>query len=146
MINIGSVPGFLPMPYGALYSASKHAVEGDSESLDHERRTRGTIIEPASTKTPFDANFLEPDAKLDDYRGVRAAVNSRVKEVMQTAVGHDVVAETVVKAARATHPKVRYTAGSLAGRLRLLRRFAPAGVMDAGSWRDLSLDAPTGAI
>jgi NAD(P)-dependent dehydrogenase (short-subunit alcohol dehydrogenase family) len=146
--NIGSVLGFLPMPYGALYSATKYAVEGYSESLDHELRTRSirvSIIEPAYTKTPFDANFLEPDAKLDAYRGVRAAVN-RVKEVMQTAVGPDVVAETVLKAARATHPKVRYTAGSLAGRLRLLRRFAPAGVMDAGIWRDLSLDAPTGAI
>ena len=133
----------------ALYSATKHAVEGYSESLDHELRTRGirvSIVEPAYTKTPIDANFLESDAKLDAYRGVRAAVNSRVKEVMQTAVGPDVVAETVLKAARATHPKVRYTAGSLAGRLRLLRRFAPAGVMDAGIRRDLRLDAPTGAI
>jgi NAD(P)-dependent dehydrogenase (short-subunit alcohol dehydrogenase family) len=148
-INIGSVLGFLPMPYGALYSATKHAVEGYSESLDHELRTRGirvSIIEPAYTKTPFDANFLESDAKLDAYRGVRAAVNSRVKEVMQTAVGPDVVVGTILKAARATHPKVRYTAGSLAGRLRLLRRFAPADVMDAGIRRDLRLDAPTGAI
>src|SRR5213075_983695 len=40
IINIVSVVGFLPMPYGALYAASKHAVEGYSESLDHELRTR----------------------------------------------------------------------------------------------------------
>jgi short-subunit dehydrogenase len=39
IINIGSVLGFLPMPYGALYAATKHAVEGYSESLDHELRT-----------------------------------------------------------------------------------------------------------
>jgi short-subunit dehydrogenase len=38
IINIGSVLGFLPMPYGALYAATKHAVEGYSESLDHELR------------------------------------------------------------------------------------------------------------
>jgi NAD(P)-dependent dehydrogenase (short-subunit alcohol dehydrogenase family) len=65
VINIGSVLGFLPMPFGALYAATKHAVEGYSESLDHELRTRGirvSVIEPAYTKTPFDANFLEPDA------------------------------------------------------------------------------------
>ena len=71
IINIGSVLGFLPMPYGALYAATKHAVEGYSESLDHELRTRGirvSVIEPAYTKTPFDANFMEPDAKLDEYR------------------------------------------------------------------------------
>src|SRR5881394_979121 len=54
IINIGSVLGFLPMPYGALYAATKHAVAGYSESLDHELRTRGirvSIIEPAYTKT-----------------------------------------------------------------------------------------------
>src|SRR4029079_3917683 len=57
IINIGSVLGFLPMPYGALYSATKHAVAGYSESLDHELRTRGirvSVIEPASPKPRFD--------------------------------------------------------------------------------------------
>jgi NAD(P)-dependent dehydrogenase (short-subunit alcohol dehydrogenase family) len=145
IINIGSVLGFLPMPYGALYAATKHAIEGYSESLDHELRTRGirvSIIEPAYTKTPFDANFLEADAKLDAYREVRAAVNQRVKEVMATAEEPGVVADTVLKAATAAHPKLRYPAGGLASRLRLLRRFAPAGLVDAGIRKDLQLDAP----
>ena len=144
IINIGSVLGFLPMPYGALYAATKHAIEGYSESLDHELRTRGirvSIIEPAYVKTPFDANFLEPDAKLDEYREVRAAVKQRVKEVMATAEQPDVVADVVLKAASAARPKLRYTAGGLANRLRLLRRFAPAGLVDAGIRRDLRLDA-----
>jgi len=144
IINIGSVLGFLPMPYGALYAATKHAIEGYSESLDHELRTRGvrvSVIEPAYTKTPFDANFLEPDAKLDEYREVRAAVNQRVKEVMATAEQPGVVADVVLKAASAARPRLRYTAGGLAARLRLLRRFAPAGLVDAGIRRDLRLDA-----
>src|SRR5881398_2770968 len=144
IINIGSVLGFLPMPYGALYAATKHAVEGYSESLDHELRTRGirvSVIEPAYTKTQFDANLLEPDAQLDEYREVRAAVNKRVKEVMATAEQPGVVADVVLKAASAARPKLRYTAGGLASRLRLLRRFAPAGLVDAGIRRDLRLDA-----
>jgi NAD(P)-dependent dehydrogenase (short-subunit alcohol dehydrogenase family) len=144
IINIGSVLGFLPMPYGALYAATKHAIEGYSESLDHELRTRGirvSVIEPAYTKTPFDANFLEPDAKLDEYRDVRATVNERVKEVMATAEQPGVVADVVLKAARAGRPKLRYTAGRVANRLRLLRRFAPAGLLDSGIRRDLRLDA-----
>jgi NAD(P)-dependent dehydrogenase (short-subunit alcohol dehydrogenase family) len=144
IINIGSVLGFLPMPYGALYAASKHAVEGYSESLDHELRTRGirvSVIEPAYTKTSFDANFMEPDAKLDVYREAREGVNKRVNEVMATAEQPGVVAETVLKAANAAHPKVRYAAGRLANRLRLLRRFAPAGLVDAGIRKDLRLDA-----
>ena len=145
IINIGSVLGFLPMPYGALYAATKHAIEGYSESLDHELRTRGirvSVIEPAYTKTPFDANFLEPDATLDEYRAVRAAVNKRVKEVMATADQPRVVADVVLRAASATRPKVRYTAGGLAGRLRFLRSYMPAGMVDAGIRKDLRLDTP----
>jgi NAD(P)-dependent dehydrogenase (short-subunit alcohol dehydrogenase family) len=144
IVNIGSVLGFLPMPYGALYAATKHAVEGYSESLDHELRTRGirvSVIEPAYTKTPFDANFMKPDAKLDEYREARAGVNRRVNEVMATAEQPGVVADTVLKAANAARPKVRYAAGKLANRLRFLRRFAPAGLVDAGIRKDLRLDA-----
>jgi NAD(P)-dependent dehydrogenase (short-subunit alcohol dehydrogenase family) len=143
IINISSVLGFLPMPYGALYAATKHAIEGYSESLDHELRTRGirvSVIEPAYTKTPFDANLLEPDAKLDEYRQVRAAVNKRVKEIMATAAGPGIVADTVLKAANAARPKLRYTPAGLASRLQLLRRFAPAAVLDAGIRKDLRLD------
>jgi NAD(P)-dependent dehydrogenase (short-subunit alcohol dehydrogenase family) len=145
IINIGSVLGFLPMPYGALYAATKHAVEGYSESLDHELRTRGirvSVIEPAYTKTPFDSNFVEPDAKLDDYRDARAGVNQRVSEVMATAELPAVVAETVLKAANAARPNLRYAAGKLAKRLQFLRRFAPSGLVDAGIRKDLRLDAP----
>jgi NAD(P)-dependent dehydrogenase (short-subunit alcohol dehydrogenase family) len=144
IINIGSVLGFLPMPYGALYAATKHAVEGYSESLDHELRTRNirvSVIEPAYTKTPFDANFLAPDAPLEVYREVRVAVDKRVKEVMTTAEHPRVVAEVVLRAASAVRPKVRYTAGGLAGRLRFLRTYMPAGLMDSGIRKDLRLDA-----
>src|SRR5881396_712166 len=149
IINIGSVLGFLPAPYMALYAATKHAVEGYSESLDHELRTRGirvSVIEPAYTKTQFDANFLEPDAKLDEYREVRAALGKRLKEVMAAADQPGVVADVVLQAASAARPKLRYTAGGVAGRLRLLRRFAPAGVVDAGLRKDLQLDALTASL
>lgn len=144
ILNIGSVLGFLPMPYGALYAASKHAIAGYSESLDHELRTRGirvSLIEPAYTKTPFDANMLEADEKLDEYNAIRAAVNKRIREVMATAQLPSVVADTVLKAATAAHPKLRYTPEGLASRLRFLRRFAPAGIVDAALRKDLRLDA-----
>ena len=144
IINIGSVLGFLPMPFGALYAATKHAIEGYSESLDHELRTRGirvSVIEPAYTKTQFDANFLAPDSKLDEYDEVRAHLDKVLKEVMATADEPSVVAGVVLEAAIADRPKLRYAAGGLANRLRLLRRFAPAGLVDAGIRKDLRLDA-----
>jgi NAD(P)-dependent dehydrogenase (short-subunit alcohol dehydrogenase family) len=144
IINIGSVLGFLPMPYAALYAATKHAVEGYSEALDHELRTRGirvSVIEPAYTKTQFDANFVEPDSRLDEYLEIRTSLGKTLKKVMAAADAPGVVADAVLKAASAARPKLRYTAGAIAGRLRLLRRFAPAGVLDAGIRKDLRLDA-----
>jgi short-subunit dehydrogenase len=127
----------------ALYSATKHAVAGYSEALDHELRTMGirvSVIEPAYINTPFDANLMKPDAPLDVYREVRAGVEKRVKEVLEGADGPDVVAEIVLKAAMVAHPKIHYAPG-LASRMRLLRRFAPASVLDAGVRKDLRLEA-----
>ena len=146
IINIGSVFGFLPAPYMALYAATKHAVEGYSESLDHELRTRGirvSVIEPANTNTQFDANLLQPDAKLDEYRAARASVDKKMKDLVEGGDSPQVVADAVVKAALAARPKLRYAAGRRASVLQLLRRFAPAGVLDAGIRRDLQLDALT---
>ena len=100
VINIGSVLGFLPMRYAALYAATKHAVEGYSESLDHELRTWGvrvSVIEPAYTKTGFDANFLEADSKLDEYHEVRASLRKTLTEVMAAADDPGVVADVVLK-------------------------------------------------
>jgi short-subunit dehydrogenase len=130
----------------ALYAATKHAVEGYSESLDHELRSWGirvTVVEPAYTKTHFDANLLEPDSKLDEYREVRAALGKQMREVLANADEPSVVADVVLKAANAPRPKLRYTAGPLASRLRLLRKFAPAGLIDTGIRKDLRLDALT---
>jgi NAD(P)-dependent dehydrogenase (short-subunit alcohol dehydrogenase family) len=145
IINIGSVVGFLPMPFGALYAASKHAVEGYSESLDHELRSRGirvSVIEPAYTRTQFDTNLLQPDSKLDEYHDDRAVAGKVLEQAMAAGDQPSVVADVVLKAASAPRPALRYTAGGLAKRLRLLRRFAPASMMDAGLRKDFRLDTP----
>jgi NAD(P)-dependent dehydrogenase (short-subunit alcohol dehydrogenase family) len=83
-------------------------------------------------------------------RGVRAG--KRAFELLSLDVTSDRsveaavedVADIVLKAASAARPKVRYTAGGLAGRLRFLRTYMPAGLLDAGIRRDLRLDAITG--
>ena len=144
ILNMSSVFGFLPMPYMALYAATKHAVEGYSESLDHELRTRGirvSVIEPANTNTQFDANLLQPDEKLEAYREARAAVTLKMSEFVEQGDSPAVVADTVLKAALAAKPRLRYTAGPRAGGLQWLRRFAPAGLVDAGIRKNLQLDA-----
>src|SRR3989440_10376758 len=104
IITIGSVLGFLPAPYMALYAATKHAMEGYSESLDHELRTRGirvSVIEPAYTKTQFDAHILQPDAQLEEYRAIRASLVRTLNEAMADGDPPAVVAEVVLQAATA---------------------------------------------
>jgi NAD(P)-dependent dehydrogenase (short-subunit alcohol dehydrogenase family) len=41
IINLSFVQGFIPAPYMAVYGASKHTIEGYTESLDHEVRQYG---------------------------------------------------------------------------------------------------------
>jgi NAD(P)-dependent dehydrogenase (short-subunit alcohol dehydrogenase family) len=149
IINIGSVLGFLPAPFMALYAATKHAIEGYSESLDHEVRTWGirvSIIEPAYTKTQFDTNLLQPDSKLDAYSEVRLALAKGIKVMIETGDEPGLVADVVLRAANEPRPKPRYTAGRVASRLRFLRSFAPAGLVDAGVRKNLRLDALTGSL
>jgi NAD(P)-dependent dehydrogenase (short-subunit alcohol dehydrogenase family) len=144
IVNISSMLGLLPAPYMAIYSATKHAVEGYSESLDHELRTRGirvSVVEPAYTKTQFEANLLQADAKLDEYREPRAALAKLIQEKVAAGDEPSAVAEVVLAAATAARPKIRYPVGGTASRLSWLRKLAPAGLMDAGIRKDFQLDA-----
>ena len=148
IINIGSIVGFLPAPYMAFYAASKHAVEGYSESLDHEVRHWGirvSVVEPASTKTQIDDNAPQADALLDAYREARAMVGQRLSEMIVNGDEPDMVAAVVLKVATAARPKIRYTVGRMASRLKLIRKFAPAGVLDSAIRKEMKLDSVGGA-
>jgi len=143
IINIGSILGLLPAPYMATYSATKHAIEGYSESLDHELRTRGirvSVIEPAYTKTNFEANAPALDSKIEEYALARKALAKLMKTAIESGDDPVVVAKVVLKAANAKHPKIRYPAGKLACRLNFLRKFAPAALMDKGIRQEMKLD------
>jgi NAD(P)-dependent dehydrogenase (short-subunit alcohol dehydrogenase family) len=135
IINIGSVLGFLPAPYGALYSASKHAVEGYSESLDHETREFGvrvSVVEPGYTNTSFEANATDADSPIDSYGPIRDYVKQGLAKAVRAGDDPAVVAAAVLKAATDRTPKLRYPAGPLARRLALLKKYAPAGLLDNG--------------
>lgn len=133
IINIGSILGLVPAPYSAHYSAAKHAIEGYSESLDHEVRAfniRVSVIEPAFVRTVFDQNGIEPDSPLQDYDRARAGVDALLRDVMPKADRPEVVADVIVKAATDARPRRRYTAGKAARQVSMLRRFVPAEMFD----------------
>ncbi|WP_123151624.1 SDR family NAD(P)-dependent oxidoreductase, partial [Mesorhizobium delmotii] len=86
IVNLSSVQGFIPAPYFALYASTKHAIEGYSESLDHELRPFGirvALVEPAYTRTSFEDNLAKPDQLLDIYDAARAGMNAVVRKAME---------------------------------------------------------------
>lgn len=144
IVNISSVLGLIPSPFSALYASSKHAIEGYSESLDHEVRGSGirvVLVEPAYTRTGFDSNALVADQHDEHYASARANAEAVLRAVMVTADPPDVVAEAVVTAATAATPRLRYTAGRMARKVSLLRRFVPASAFDKSLRKQLQMPA-----
>lgn len=133
VVNVSSVLGLIPSPFAAMYSATKHAVEGYSESVDHELREHGVrmlLVEPAYTRTSFEASSLAPDSPLSFYAVQRKIARDVLANAVRNADAPDVVARTIVRASTANNPKLRYTAGPMAARVSILRRFGPSGVFD----------------
>src|SRR4051794_41711948 len=133
IINVSSVLGLLPAPFAALYASTKHALEGYSESLDHEVREYGVrvlLVEPAYTRTSFDANAVSVDEPLPLYAKRRENADTLVAEAVREGDEPSVVGKAVVAAATDARPKMRYPAGTLARRVSKLRRYAPSGLFD----------------
>jgi short-subunit dehydrogenase len=144
IVNISSVVGLIPAPFMALYSASKHAVEGYSESLDHEIRGSGVrvvLVEPYYTRTSFDGNVYQADQQLDVYQSARTNAEGVVRDEMKAADTPELVARAVVKASTEANPHPRYAAGRRAHQVSLLRRFVPTSAFDKSLRKQMRLPA-----
>jgi NAD(P)-dependent dehydrogenase (short-subunit alcohol dehydrogenase family) len=144
IVNLSSVMGLIPAPFMALYAASKHAVEGYSESLDHEIRGSGVrvvLVEPAYTRTSFEGNVYQADQQLEVYRSARTNAEGVLRDGMKTADTPELVASAVVKASTELNPRRRYTAGRAARQISLLRRFVPASAFDKSLRKQMRLPA-----
>ncbi|MEV7694605.1 oxidoreductase [Microbacterium sp. NPDC089189] len=133
IITVSSVLGLIPAPYMAVYAATKHAVEGYSESLDHEVREfgiRALLVEPGYTRTSFEANNLAGDAPIEVYAARRAVAQQVLADAMHTADEPSIVAKVIVDVATAGSPPVRTAAGRTARSVSILRRLVPARAFD----------------
>ncbi|KAA0094200.1 oxidoreductase [Mycolicibacterium sp. P1-18] len=133
IVNISSIFGFMPAPYMAAYSATKYAVEGYSESVDHEVRGHGIrvlLVEPGATRTGFDDNTAPPDTPLEAYARQRGLANRVVADQVNGGEDPRTVAKAIVSAATDANPKLRYPAGVKARQLSAMRRLAPSRVFD----------------
>ncbi len=133
VINVSSVLGLMPAPYMALYAATKHALEGYSESLDHEVREHGVrvlLVEPFYTRTAFETNAVNPDRPLDLYEDRRTAARRIAANGIENGDAPAVVAAAIVTAATTHRPRLRNPAGPSARQVSLLRRYVPAAAFD----------------
>lgn len=142
IINISSVVGFLPAPYMGIYGASKHALEGYTETLDHEVRgfgIRAILIEPPYTKTALGAKSKRAAIALAAYATQRQRATATTQSKMDQAPGPQAVAAAVYQAITSARPRLRYPVGEGVF-LSRLRHFAPASLFDRGIRSQFQLD------
>jgi len=132
IINLSSVLGFLPAPFMGIYAASKHALEGLSESLDHEVRgfgVRVVLVEPSFTKTKLDTNATRTAQNIESYSAALGRSINAVQQQVSSAPAAAEVAQEILSILGSTH-RLRRPADGRAKLLRFLRRFAPPGMVD----------------
>jgi NAD(P)-dependent dehydrogenase (short-subunit alcohol dehydrogenase family) len=133
IVNMSSILGLIPSPFNAFYASTKHAVEGYSESLDHEVRKSGirvVLVEPGVTRTSFEENLTRADQPMAIYAEDRSRSEDLMRKWIETGDDPQIVADAVLKAATAKAPKLRYSAGKQSRQVRALRRFLPEGLVD----------------
>ncbi|CAG4897083.1 oxidoreductase [Paraburkholderia gardini] len=143
VLNISSVLGFLPAPYMGLYASSKHALEGLSESLDHEVRVFGVrvvLVEPSFSRTNLDTNATQTQVVIEEYAAACAHSVNAVRQQISDAPPPDEVARKILSIVRGTY-RLRQPADGRARVLSLLRRFAPFGQVDKSLRRAFGLQA-----
>jgi short-subunit dehydrogenase len=144
IVNMSSVLGFLPAPYMGIYAASKHALEGYSESLDHEVRQfdiRVCVVEPGFTRTNLDQNGQLAGQHLEAYAVERDRAREAVRASIARCENPAKVASVVLEALTSRSPRRRYPADREAKILTLLKKLAPAQLLDKGIRKQFGLEA-----
>jgi len=116
IINIGSVAGYIPIPFQSMYSASKFALESLSETLCMELKKfniKVSLVEPGDTKTNFTSSReLAGDKNIEVYYNPECdnAIKQMEKDE-QNGYSPKRVAKAALKVAKKSNPPVRVTVG-----------------------------------
>jgi len=142
IVNVSSIVGFLPSPYMGVYAASKHAVEGLAESLDHEVRgfgVRVVLVEPGFTRTNIDQSSPRAEHPIGEYADQRERVITHIATQIADSPQPEVVAK-VIAAAIDAKSFTRLPVGSQATLLSRLRKWMPASMVDSALRKSFHLD------
>ncbi|MDE6691336.1 MAG: SDR family NAD(P)-dependent oxidoreductase [Clostridia bacterium] len=121
IINVSSVGGIMPLPYQAMYSATKAGVEVFSRALANELKPykiKVTAVLPGDTRTGF------TDARVCE--GESAAARRSIEKMShdeQHGKSPESVAKVIYRAAEKKHPPLRVAVGFVSKLEIFLSRF-----------------------
>ena len=128
-----------------FYAASKHAIEGYAESLDHEVRglgIRAILVEPTFTKTRLDRNAAVAAQTIGDYAETRAR-GERAPQRQRRLQRRPVPGRNGHRRRRSRderHAASSPGLGKGAGTLAKLRSFLPARLFDRSFRKQFQLE------
>lgn len=136
IITVSSVGGMMAMPTMAAYSASKFAIEGACESLWYEVRPWGigvSLVEPGFINSDSFTHTIHTRRSAravgddhDPYHAHYEAMAGMISRLMRsTWATPEHVAEEIIRAIRARHPRLRVRATPDALIFDYLRRWLP---------------------
>jgi NAD(P)-dependent dehydrogenase (short-subunit alcohol dehydrogenase family) len=151
ILNLSSIAGQIGIPFQALYSASKFAIEGFTEALRSEVAAFGiqvVLIEPGDFRTGFTAArrmaraavgraFRPAEAQGNPEASPYAERQAKALAVMEHDETHgatpEVIGRLVHRIMTSRSPGVRYTVGPVSEKLALiLKRLLPSRMLAWG--------------
>jgi NAD(P)-dependent dehydrogenase (short-subunit alcohol dehydrogenase family) len=130
IVNVASIGGRVAFPLYSLYHSTKWAVEGFSESLQHELlafNIRVKIVEPGPIKTDFYERSAERTSNpgFPAYDEFSDRILTKLNQIGTTGALPEVVAKTIYRASTDNSWKLRYPADRIAKQLLFIRKLLP---------------------
>lgn len=136
IVNIGSIGGLVAIPYQGLYSASKFALEGLTESLRLEAGHFGVnvvLIEPGDHRTSLTENRLRTaESRINPaYRDRCDRAIAKMASDEQAGAAPEATARLLCRIVNQPRPRLRYTVGPAPERAAVwLKRLMPYSVVE----------------
>lgn len=136
VVNVSSLAGLFGLPYQGLYSASKYAIEGYSQSLRMELRNTGVkvvVLNPGDFKTDFTQNrekvpFSIKNEKLEAEYNTAVASMEKDESI---GANPDVIAKKLIQIVDASSPAHRYLIGAFGQTIAVtLKKVLPGGLFE----------------
>lgn len=139
IVQLGSVAGFLPIPFQACYSASKAAVAALMQALANEVRPYGIrclLVQPGDTQTGFTAaRIISKDNDLLPYAARCRRSVARMAADEQNGMPAEKMARLILRRIDRRRPPQIYTPGVLYKVAALLNRLLPRRWVNAILYR-----------